>query len=857
MSLDRGHLGVCRIRCAAPVNGPADAFANALQGYLDGGDYRRFAVLDTLYLIDNEHVRPALLALLRTAPLRPNYFQRIRHIFKAAEYRCDAEVYGLIAYHFEQERAMFGRTRYFSLAKDRRYAYVLLPGGAYIAQADKEIKKEAAPIAYGGRTRAYLRLRVWRTLRRLGELGDADYVRMATGVLLPFSDADAQAARESETHHWQTGRTYTVRWDAYAPYWAFNYILYANSPRYVYRENTTAWRCRADYKPGDPEPDAREEAFPELWERVPTGLLHLISESNCQPVQHFAVKALRACTQFTAELDREALLMILSRPYEVTAQFGYELLSARYRPAEPDHELVLAVANCAAPAARAAAHRWIDERREHFMRDNDFTIALITSPHADTRAFARQLLRSTALPDAEARTLVVRLIAYLTGLDATQATEASDIAETVLKSFGQQLRTLGFGVVLDLLTHPLAEVQELGGNILLIHEVRPSELPEEIIISLINSPHERLRGIGVRLLGELPDETLRGREALLVVLSQHPLADLRNAIRPVIRRLGQSEGGATFAHIFAHRIVGTLLAPETYEGVHRSVVQLLQEDLGDDWTRDVDKNLALRLARASSPAAQEFGGHLIATKAQADLTWAQTFTTDEIVELADAEVFAVRQSAQMLFGLLIERFRQATNPATHLDEMAQAVRLLDVRWDEARAFFFNVFRTKFDAADFTPGILVAVCDSVRADVQQFGRELVTRYFSEESGQEYMLKLSEHPSADLQLFVTNYLERYCADDPARLRELTHYFKSVLARVNKARVAKARVITFLMAEAQKSEAAARVVAEILTHQSATAAIEQKAATIEAMLAIRRAHPDVPLPLNVKPAEVRRGV
>ncbi|MBV9958424.1 MAG: hypothetical protein JO360_08385, partial [Acidobacteria bacterium] len=595
----------------------------------------------------------------------------------------------------------------------------------------------------------------------------------------------------------------------------------------------------------------------ELWERLPVGLLHLIAESDCRPVQEFAVKALRACEQFCAELDREALLMMLSRPYEATARLGFELVRARYRPAEPDHELVLAVANCAAADARAEAHRWIDERREDFMRDSDFIIALVTSTQADTRAFARQLLRSTSMPETAAQALIVRLIAHLCGLTAERAEEARDVAETLLKSFGPQLRTIGFGVILDLLAHPLMEVQELGGNILLLHEVRPSELPEELIISLINSPYEQLRGIGVRLLGELDEESLLRRENLLAALSEHALADLRNAVRPVVRRLSHSTVDPDFGRRLARRLIETLLKPEEHAGLHSSVVQLLQEDAGNSWVDEVDRELALRLTRASSVAAQELGGRLIETKARADAAWAQSFTTDEIAELSDHESQLVREAAQSLFMLLIDRYRQTTNPAGHLYEMARAVRLLDAKWDDARAFFFSAFDRHFGAEDFTPGILVSVCDSVRADVQQFGRELVTKYFSEESGQEYMLKLSEHPSSDLQLFVTNYLERYCAGSPERLRELSHYFRSVLSRVNRARVAKARVMAFLTSEARQSEASARVVAEILTRQSAIIAIGQKAAAIEAMLVIRRAYPEISLPLEVKDAEVRRGV
>lgn len=840
--------------------GPADTFTVTLLTYLNGAENERYSVLDALYLIDNRHVRPALRHVLLTAPLRPNYFKRIRHIFKAAEYRHDAEIYGLIAYRFEKERAMFGRT-YRPLTTENGRSYVSLPNGTYLSDGSKEIKKEATTIAYGSRTRTYLRQRTWRTLRRLGELGDVEYVRMAVGVLLPFSDADAQPVRHDlvAPDGWKTMQELRrMYWDVFAPYWAFNYILYANSPRYFHKENTVAWRCRAPYKPGDAEPDVREEAFPELWESMPVGLLHLIAESNCRPVQHFAVKAMRACEQFCAELDREALLMILGRPYEETARFGFELLKARLRTDEPDHALVLAAANSIAPDVRAGAHRLIDERREHFINDSDFMAALTTSPHPDTRDLARRLLTSTAMPDAAARALIARLIAHLTGLTAVeQGEDARDIVRTLLQSFGGHLRTLGVSVVLDLLSHPLLEVQELGGNILLLHEVRPGELPEEIIISLINSPFETIRGIGVRLLGELSDEALLQRENLLVALSGHALADLRNAIRPIIRRLSRSTGDTDFARRLAQKLIGTLLKQEALEEVHRSVVQLLQEEIGTAWVDEIDKELALQLAHASSAAVQQLGGRLIETKAQADASWARVFDTDEIAALADSEARVVRQAAQTLFALVSDRYRQATNPDGHLVEMARAVRLLDAKWDDARAFFFETFRTNFGEQDFTPGILVSVCDSVRTDVQQFGRELVTKYFKEESGQEYMLKLSEHPSSDLQIFVTNYLERYCAGSPERLRELSHYFTSVLSRVNQSRVAKARVLEFLTVEAQKSEAAARIVADILTRQSATVAIGQKAAAIEAMLAIRRAYPEISLPLEIKFAEVRRAV
>jgi hypothetical protein len=80
------------------------------------------------------------------------------------------------------------------------------------------------------------------------------------------------------------------------------------------------------------------------------------------------------------------------------------------------------------------------------------------------------------------------------------------------------------------------------------------------------------------------------------------------------------------------------------------------------------------------------------------------------------------------------------------------------------------------------------------------------------------------------------------------QLQPYFVSVLARVNRARTAKSRVLAFLATEAHKSAEAAALVADILTRQSVTMAIGDKAATIETMLAIRRAYPTIALPLQV---------
>jgi hypothetical protein len=123
-----------------------------------------------------------------------------------------------------------------------------------------------------------------------------------------------------------------------------------------------------------------------------------------------------------------------------------------------------------------------------------------------------------------------------------------------------------------------------------------------------------------------------------------------------------------------------------------------------------------------------------------------------------------------------------------------------------------------------------------------------------------LKLSEHPSEALQLFATNYLDRFAAGQPDRLAELVPYFTAILSRVNKGRVAKIRTLDFLEREALASREAAAIVAPLLARQVLTLSIENKAALIATMVRVLAKYPDVTFPLAVEPPprhEVPHGV
>jgi predicted DNA-binding WGR domain protein len=783
----------------AARTGKPDVFAAALDEF---PLHQHANTLHQLYLVDTATTRPAFLDALGKAPLRAPLFQPLRYIFKAAELRRDARVFGIFGYRFETTAANPRSSR------NRQEAY-------------------------SSATRLYLRRRIWRVLRRLGQAGDPDYVKLATGVLLPFTDADAVAPKQTVRRR---GRT--IDWDRFAPYLAFNHILYGKSRRYELHRNNKAWRMKPPHRPGGAVPPEREEAFPALWEQNPAALMQLCAQSECTPVHDFAGKALLACPAFLDELDLDDVILLLGRPYEATARVGFVIAQQRYDAARPNLPLLAALAACAHAPGRAQAFTWIDEQRALALGHSALLAALVIGRAPDTRAFGRRLLRSSTLTAEVGQALVGRLVAALLALPEAQNDLASDAVQTMTTALASHLGTVSVTVIRDLLAHPLPAVQELGAELLLRHDSRSGLIPADLILAVLHSAHENVRAAGMRLLGELPEAVLATMDLLLLRLCTDANADLRNASRPLVKRVADSYPDARDKIVLG--LVEALLRRKLADDVPSHVLRVLVDDLaGGHGT--VDKETLLRLLASGSPHAQELGGILLAKNLPPD-----ALELDEIVPLASHEILSVRRAAWSMYEHGVARVQA---------NMASAVRILDAKWRDSRAWAFDFFRgAAFGRAQFTADVLVGVIDSVREDVQAFGRELLQKYFDDRDGPALLHRLSEHPSRAVQLFATNYLERFAAGRPDRLEPLMPYFASVLSRVNQGRVAKQRVLAFLTAAGSRDAQAANIVIPLLYRLAATISIEYRASAIEAMMTIHRAHPEAPLPIHVKPVRVR---
>ncbi|MBE9029951.1 WGR domain-containing protein [filamentous cyanobacterium LEGE 11480] len=835
----------------------AEEFAAVLATELQNPTLQQVQVLTTLYQINSPHMRSALFETLGSVPLRPPYFQVVRHIFKLAEYRQDAEMFGRLAYRFEQE--------------DKGYTgndwYISLPNGEYIHRyTNQEYNYKTgrwehdenpdfkaafigpnAKIAFGEKTKNYLRRRVWKTLKRLGELADTAYVSLATEILLQYADQDAQDIRNRILYrwdnNWQQVEAGRAAWDKYAAYWAFNHILYTHSPRYAYKHPQNAWRCQNGYKPGDPAPTIREEAFPELWTAQPHSLLRLLLESRCGSVHEFAVRALKTCAEFCPTIELADLVKLLRQPYAETAEFAFGLAHDRYAPQNPNLDLVLAVANCAYAPARSQAYIWITAQRDRFLSDGPLVAALIVSPEAETRAFVRQLLSTaTPLPEALSQVIVGQVIAILLVLQEAEIERMQNTIDSLLDYFAAPMRSLGIDIIVDLLRQPLEVLQVFGATLLRNHITPAAEFPPGLLDALIESPTDAVRVLGVEIFGTLPDTVLEQQPQQLMTLATHELPEMRDAIQPTLVRLLNTS--SDFINQFLPHIQSVLQQPEPHAGVHDFLVKLIGQDV-TRWMAAATSEQTWQLLQCESTAAQELAGHMLQSR-RAD--WQQQLTIFQMGELTHHEIQTVRSAGCQMIQSGLSEIRQDS------EKLLTTVMVLESPWDDVRQFGFQFFTEQLQPEDFTPSLIVSICDNNLPEIRKLGRDLLSRCFHSSDGPDYLLKFSQHPAPDMQLFATNYLERYAADAPDRLRELQPYFTIVLGQVNRNRVAKQRIFRFLAAEATKSETAAAIVAAILTRQSAAITIRDKSQAIEILLQIQQAYPTIETLVKVQPVAVR---
>ncbi|RBL87995.1 HEAT repeat domain-containing protein [Chitinophaga flava] len=880
----------------------AQAIFNIVQERVMVKTELNYPMLEDLYIVayNNEAVKNAIVGFLAYMPFRPSYFQHMRHMFKQAELRDDQGIVGTMAIRFEREAPMFNHPgKRLDYDGNEYHPNVFIPELQEYMKVIKELKKPASRLAYSNKTRNYLKRRVLRNLRAMGTSGDMEYVRLATALLLQYEEGrDATKEYQTRQYSWINGRytSWYRQFPANSRAVFLNYILRGNMPNLKLDTNSTVWYFEEPRDANGPtreaatlreHPDAVKEAekgnllkklfnwlggekqassagavppefkpmsapaqpvsdvpYLELWQKMPQAFVQLLVSGRMEAVHLFAIEQLKAHPDYKDlkdKMDEKVIYNFLISPFKIPALFGLELAKDKYNPSNLSFFLLYALTMSPLEEARAQGLEWISQHKAACFADADFLMRMMFNPYLDIRNYVRQHLTADHLPIDKARVLVGKSVASLLA-SKNPSPEVNDNLNDgclILEHFcASALREVEMQVIADLMQTGVPANQAFAARLLIQKQGQMDfrEVSDELLTNLITNDYAPVRMAGVSVFGVMPEDELLKRPELLLqmVLATH--ADVRKEIRTLIKQLVQKDN--RLAVYLVNELVPRLMRKEPVEGIHQDIAAILSNELVEH-LQDVDTATALRLLYSNYRSAQEFGVVVLYKYIPAE-----ALTVKQVIAAGSHELLAVRQWCWSFFN---------TNAARMRYERDAAIGLLDAKWDDTRLFAQEFFRTQFTDNDWTPETLVAVADSVRPDIQAFGREMLMRFFRDADGPSYLLKLSQHPSVAMQIFATNYLEGYAAGNLEYLRSMEHYFRSVLSRVNKARVAKERIFNLLEKEALKSADAATYVGEIIAHISATVSIADKARCIQIMRNIQQQF-ELSLPIMLVPAVIR---
>nr|WP_293844552.1 hypothetical protein [uncultured Arsenicibacter sp.] len=805
-------------------------------------------VLEAVYRLAGAFpvIRQPLLESLKSVPMKPGWFNALRHMLKIAELRDDFEMQGLLAYKLERTAAFFSRPKpnYYDYEGEGktdppRFLHVLNQR----VRVKAELRKADSRLAYSDRTRAYLRRRLFRSLTQLGQEGNVDYVRLATGILLSYSKAaDYTAPYEREQWNYNyNARQYmqvTHRYPAYANALLMNWILYGSGHSleqteqgiWMYRHpepdqpdpvriqtvpaqegGLRGLFCRLgtflhrpapavhepDSLPATPEPvlPAREEMYPLLWDQMPQAYIQLLMRAQVDEIHLFAYGNLLRHPDYAslaAKADDNLIQQLLGSVFPVPVRWGVDLVRQRLDTGS-DAAIVMLLLITPDDEAHRLAKTIVEKAPDQYTGNPEFLVQLLFSPSAELRMWLDETLQQYPLHLPIQVLLVQKALAFLDANPANASLTAG--IDLLIKHTATALHQLDQQRIAGLLQTPSEIAQTLAVRLLILQQKEPDP---QVVAALLSSAY-----IGVRRAGEELLETMQKR----------------------------IEFDPGYARIVIQELVKSLIRRESSEGIHESIAAILRGRF-NGMLAGIDRTTMLNLIYASFRPAQELGLYLLNT-------FSHSLTIRQVIALGNHELLAIRQWCWQYFD---------NHPALIRYEKEETIRLLDARWDDTRQAAMQFFRTVFTAGDWTPEALVGIADSVRPDIQAFGRELITRFFTQEDGPEYLLRLSQHPDKAVQLFTTNYLQAFATDQPERLRALSYYFRSVLLRPHRSRVARNRVFAFLRQEGLKSEDNARFVVRLLNDVSATSAIGVKAICITILRDIQVQYPVIDTILQI---------
>lgn len=730
------------------------------------------------YYISDYHLQ-SYTGEYRLIPFHPSYFRYVKAIYKLAELKKDAETWGSLSARFDYDGG---------------------PSSMRDPQSDKWV------VVYDRETRNYLRRRSWRTLQKLGEQGSADYVRLATELLLSYKDS---SHRYSKVYDFENKESTYGRNTLHL--WLMNHVLYANSKRFLLRKGR-AWKLATIADFTKPAPYEREEAFPKLWDQAPDQLLRLVLEGQCTPVIQFAGRALILSHPETlATLKDRRLKQMMNERSQARREFATQVWLQRITDQEDWLPLWLEFVKGQRGDILAIAKEFLLHKIEGLSLSEKQAVLvgiLHRIPQAELPiteiVLYKELLQgslSSVIPTLqldEQKILVRTLIEvlYQTGLQFEQIELIEGLLRNQFQSTLQHFTSLE--IVTGFAKTSLVSLQRLAGEMLLAIPADQISFTAHEILFLLEKP---AHGVYAEELPGMVREFIRKNYAYLQI-DVAWIVDFAS--------ISDEEHRVFVTQFLTDRFLEML--PSLKQLVPALWERMMDEDQPEDvrnYIRDhligslyfselLDTPLEqmLRLINHTDSGYQQLGARIFQ---MANLP-AEALSFLELKELAHSKIASVRATARQMVE---------SQPARMTTDWI--VNLVETDWDDTREWMFNKLQT-FQSEQITPDLIYGLLDTARKDIQQFAMSLVEKHCSRLDQRELLLRASESTDLVVHEFALSLADQV-KWEVEMLEKLDVFFRTVLFRVNSGRKAKRMALDLLLRLALEEESFAIQIVPLL--------------------------------------------
>ncbi len=794
-------------------------FYAALKDYFLKEENIDASVLYYVYLysyIENSG-REELYQFLQSIPLKVNTFKSVRYIYRSSHLLDDYQFLGLLS-----KRMGVSTPGYTS-----SYIY----SGQQWTSVDIEKKKENPSVAFSSKTQKYFNKNTYSLVYKLSKTNISGYLDYAVFMLVSLNDKTDRNASNVQYNYIYNSveRRYITERRIFPRYHEFSalmYVLYGNST--LLNRDNTKWFYSEDIKLEDLE---RAEILPEVWSSNPEKVLYVLSHAKSEEAVFFALRIIKENKSILDSILLEDLQRLVSHYHPKVLEVILESIKDKYKNLQPEDAIMLALLSSKNERAIELGLGWLNfYERDYFSRD-EVVIGLLLTGEVKVIDYLKTLYGS--IPKYN---FILNLNA-LSGLFQSHSiyTEAYLLEVNNLignTTFGSLLSDVSLEEINKLASSNSVTNKLFAANLAKHNKIETFLLFKDSIDEYINSDDARLRQVGIELLSQFPDHFLLENSKKISGFCFSEYEEVRTAIQPTIERLVNLD--TDFKTSLFNSLLIVLIDAEKYDGLHANCYSLLTENY-KHYLNDISHEFMFKLVLSHYEYAQKLGLPLF--KQHIDLN---TLPVDKLVSLGNSDVFEIRKMLQDYFQLHIPKINY---------ELEKALLIFNSTWQDIIDWACDYFERSIEEKNWTVNILLYACDHTKNEVQAFGRKMITAHFSEEKGLPLLMKLQEHPTKDMQFFVTNYLETYAKDAPDVILKLETYFKTSLFNINTHRATKTRIYAFLEQESVKSKVVAEMTVRLINSILGTKTIKDRSNNIDVLLSIYDVFPEIEVPLLIK--------